>query len=224
MMDRKSRNIDETALSIIVIGPILLAFLFIPLSKGNNVQPKRVHAGEKVSAEEKAPVGERVSAKVYTDSQEEIEDLRNRKLLFPLKGFTSQGISDSFRESRGNHRHEAIDIVAPRNTPIVAVESGTIARLWYSKNGGITIYQFDPTSTYAYYYAHLQKYADNLKEQDWVEKGQVIGYVGTSGNAPPGTPHLHFTIFKLTEEKHWWEGSAINPYDVYMSQSTEESM
>ncbi len=110
--------------------------------------------------------------------------------------------------------HEAIDILAPRNTPVLAVEDGTIERLWYSDNGGNTIYQFDPSRTYAYYYAHLQNYAGGLKEGQSVRKGEIIGYVGSSGNAPPDTPHLHFTIFKLTPSKHWWEGTAVNPYPI----------
>jgi hypothetical protein len=145
-----------------------------------------------------------------------ISDLRSRNLILPLKDLKADDLRDSFFESRGgSRRHEAIDILAPRNTPILAVEDGKIARLWYSEFGGITIYQIDPSETYVYYYAHLQRYADDLDEGDEVKKGQTIGYVGTSGNAPPNTPHLHFTIFKLTEQKHWWEGTAINPFLVY---------
>jgi hypothetical protein len=93
-------------------------------------------------------------------------------------------------------------------------DDGRVAKLFLSKPGGLTIYQFDPTSTYAYYYAHLERYADGLKDGDRVERGDVIGYVGTSGNAPPDTPHLHFAIFKLTDAKRWWQGVAIDPYPV----------
>jgi murein DD-endopeptidase MepM/ murein hydrolase activator NlpD len=97
---------------------------------------------------------------------------------------------------------------------VKAVEDGTIARLFHSRAGGITIYQFDPSQQFCYYYAHLSRYAPNLKEGERVRKGQVIGYVGTSGNAPKATPHLHFAIFRLTAEKRWWEGTPIDPYDV----------
>src|SRR4029079_1891914 len=125
-------------------------------------------------------------------------------------------LRDSFGEGRTDSRkHEAIDILAPRNTPIVAVEDGTVAKLFNSKAGGITVYQFDPTTTYVYYYAHLERYAAGLIEGARLRRGQVIGYVGTSGNAPKDTPHLHFAIFKLTEKKRWWEGAAIDPYDVF---------
>ena len=95
---------------------------------------------------------------------------------------------------------------------MLAVDDGTIAKLFLSKPGGITIYQFDPTSTYAYYYAHLSRYADGLKERAAVARGQVIGYVGTTGNAPPETPHLHFAIFQLTDAETLVGGDAIDPY------------
>ena len=103
------------------------------------------------------------------------------------------------RRGGGSRGHEAIDILAPRHTPVVAVEDGTIAKLFNSKAGGITVYQFDPTEQFCYYYAHLQRYATGLRDGQKVSKGEVIGYVGTTGNAPPNTPHLHFAIFQLTE-------------------------
>jgi len=147
---------------------------------------------------------------------ESAANLRARHLLIPIEGVEAGMLRDSFQDARDHTRqHEALDILAPRNTPVRAVEGGTIAKLFLSKAGGITIYQFDPTKTYAYYYAHLERYASGLREHDAVSAGQVIGYVGTSGNAPPNTPHLHFAIFKLTPDKHWWQGTPINPFDVW---------
>jgi murein DD-endopeptidase MepM/ murein hydrolase activator NlpD len=144
-----------------------------------------------------------------------LAELRDRHLELPVRGAVKQELRDSFDERRGStHAHEAIDILAPRNTQVVAVEDGTIARLFESKPGGTTVYQFDPSTKYEYYYAHLERYADGLREGDHVQRGAVLGYVGTSGNAPKNTPHLHFAIFRLTEEKQWWHGSPINPYDV----------
>ena len=119
------------------------------------------------------------------------------------------------RRGGGSRGHEAVDILAPRHTPVVAVEDGTIARLFNSKAGGITVYQFDPTEQFCYYYAHLQRYAAGLRDGQRVSKGDVIGYVGTTGNAPPNTPHLHFAIFQLTDAKRWWEGRPIDPYLVF---------
>jgi murein DD-endopeptidase MepM/ murein hydrolase activator NlpD len=146
------------------------------------------------------------------DSPDELED---RDLEIPVEGVGPDQLTRTFDDKRGaTRRHEAIDILAPRNTPVRAVEDGTIARLFQSKAGGITVYQFDPTERYCYYYAHLERYATGLREGDRLRKGQVIGYVGTSGNAPKETPHLHFAVFRLTGQKRWWEGTPIDPYDV----------
>lgn len=145
---------------------------------------------------------------------DEARDLVDRHLTFPVQGGSPDKLVDSFHQARQGHEHEAVDILAPRNTPVIAVEDGTIAKLFLSKAGGNTIYQFDPSAEYCYYYAHLERYADGLKDGDRVSRGQVIGFVGTSGNAPKDTPHLHFAIFRLTPEKHWWEGTAIDPYNV----------
>ncbi len=142
-------------------------------------------------------------------------DLRSRALALPVQGIQKNDLRDTFDEARGGtRRHEALDILAPRNTPVFAVEDGRIARLFLSDAGGITLYQFDPSETYVYYYAHLEKYADGLKEGDRIKRGQIIGYVGTTGNAPRDTPHLHFAIFKMTDEKRWWQGTPIDPYSV----------
>jgi peptidoglycan LD-endopeptidase LytH len=142
-------------------------------------------------------------------------ELKDRDLLIPVEGVGPDQLTRQFGDQRGaSRKHEALDILAPRNTPVRAVEDGTIARLFYSKAGGITVYQFDPTATFCYYYAHLERYADGLREGALVRRGQTIGFVGTSGNAPKTTPHLHFAVFRLTEAKRWWEGTPIDPYDV----------
>ncbi len=143
-----------------------------------------------------------------------MEDLRGQELLMPVKGVGFENVKDSFQESRGDHLHEAVDILAPRGTPVVAVSDGKIVKLFSSVRGGITIYQFDPEEKYAFYYAHLEKYAEDIEEGDSVDRGDVIGYVGTTGNAPKDTPHLHFAIFKLNSDKRWWEGTAIDPYPI----------
>ena len=150
-------------------------------------------------------------------------ELADRNLGIPVQGIPPERLVRSFAEARGVRLHEAIDILAPRNTPVLAVEGGTIARLFYSNAGGITIYQFDPTERYCYYYAHLERYAEGLAEGQWVKKGQVIGYVGVSGNAPPDTPHLHFAIYRLSAEKRWWEGTPIDPFDV-LSRAQADSL
>ena len=144
----------------------------------------------------------------------DIDVLRLKALRIPLDGVTRAELQPSFTQLRGTRQHEAIDILAPRGTPVRAVEAGVVAKLFVSERGGITVYQYDPSNRFCYYYAHLDRYADGLKEGQRLEEGDVVGYVGTSGNAPPDTPHLHFAIFRLNEAGRWWEGTAIDPYDV----------
>lgn len=149
------------------------------------------------------------------DTDAVVSELRGRQLLVPVEGIGRGQLVQTFKDPRSGARvHEAIDILAPRNTPVYAVEDGTIARLFTSRAGGITLYQYDPSNKYVYYYAHLERYADGLTEGGALRRGQVIGYVGTSGNAPPNTPHLHFAIFELTDAKRWWEGTPIDPFLV----------
>jgi peptidoglycan LD-endopeptidase LytH len=142
--------------------------------------------------------------------------LEGRTLAMPVVGAKTLDLRDSFDETRGSRRHEAIDILAPRGTPVVAADEGKVAKLFTSKQGGLTVYQFDRDDTHSYYYAHLDRYADGLHEGQVLARGDPIGYVGTTGNAPPNTPHLHFAIFELTPEKHWWEGKPVNPYPFLM--------
>ena len=130
----------------------------------------------------------------------------------PIAGLKAKDLFDSFDQTRGASKHEAIDIMEPRGTPVHAVVDGVIVKLFLSKPGGNTIYLFDNAGVFCYYYAHLDRYAANLAEGQHVTRGDVIGYVGSSGNANPLAPHLHFTIFALGPEKHWYHGTAINPY------------
>jgi len=138
--------------------------------------------------------------------------LTERHLLIPVKGLPRKALRDTFDEKRGVRPHEALDIMAPRGTPVVAADDGRIAKLFHSALGGITVYQFDPGERFVYYYAHLDHYASGLAEGAPVKRGEVIGYVGTTGNAPANAPHLHFTIFRLGPEKRWWTGKAVNPF------------
>ena len=144
------------------------------------------------------------------------EIVEPRRIGLPIAGLQAKDILDTYSQLRGTRAHEATDILAPRGTLVLAVDKGTIKKLFTSKPGGLTIYQFDPGEVYCYYYAHLDRYAEGLKEGMAVKRGERIGYVGTTGNADPGTPHLHFAIFKIGPEKRWWEGAPINPYPVLM--------
>jgi murein DD-endopeptidase MepM/ murein hydrolase activator NlpD len=156
-------------------------------------------------------------AAAETIGADPIAVLRRHDLDVPIDDADVDDWKGHFAQRRGGgaRGHEAVDILAPRHTPVHAVEDGTIAKLFNSKAGGITIYQFDPDGEFCYYYAHLQRYAEGLADGKKVSKGEIIGYVGTTGNASPNTPHLHFAIFQLTDAKRWWEGKPIDPYLVY---------
>jgi murein DD-endopeptidase MepM/ murein hydrolase activator NlpD len=138
------------------------------------------------------------------------------RLLVPVQGISAAQLSDTFDDARagGGRVHEALDIMAPRGTPVLAATGGTIEKLFTSDAGGLTIYEFGPQREHAYYYAHLDRYAAGLKEGQAVARGQVIGYVGSTGNASEDAPHLHFAVFELGPEKRWWQGTAINPYPL----------
>ena len=132
-----------------------------------------------------------------------------------MQGKTRADLVDTFTDARSQGRlHDAIDIMAQAGTPVLAVADGQVEKLFTSERGGFTLYQFEPSGKYAYYYAHLERYAPGLAEKQSIKRGQVIGYVGSTGNANPSAPHLHFAIFVLGPERHWWEGTAINPYPL----------
>lgn len=135
-----------------------------------------------------------------------------RAMIVPVAGIPRSAIRDMFHEARGSQRHEAIDILAPVGTPVIATDDGVVKKLFTSKPGGLTVYQFDPDQRFCYYYAHLDRYAPGLHEGQLLRRGEVLGYVGTTGNAPKDTPHLHFALIRLDKERRWWKGTYVNPY------------
>jgi murein DD-endopeptidase MepM/ murein hydrolase activator NlpD len=164
------------------------------------------------------PTGPTISANTRVLGSD-IDDLRARDLTIPVRGLDADDLVSSFDDARGTRRHEAMDILAPRGTEVLAVEDGRVAKLFTSAAGGLTVYQFDPSEKFVYYYAHLDSYARGLKEGTRLSRGDVIGAVGTTGNAPEGTPHLHFAISKLDADRRWWGGIALDPYLVWRDPS-----
>jgi murein DD-endopeptidase MepM/ murein hydrolase activator NlpD len=141
------------------------------------------------------------------------ELLARRRLVVPVAGTPPSRLQDSFEARRGKgRRHEAIDIMAPWGTPVLAADDGRIEKITSNRGGGLTLYQVDPSGRFVYYYAHLAGYAEGLKEGQAVRRGDVIAYVGATGNADRKAPHLHFAVLLLTTQKRWWGGEAINPY------------
>lgn len=144
-----------------------------------------------------------------------VADLVDPDIAPPVNGLKKSELSDTFSDQRGNHQHGAIDIMRAADTPVHAVSDGFIRKLFLSRAGGITIYEVDHSRRYSYYYAHLQRYAPGLREGAYVARNDVIGYVGTSGDASPFDPQLHFEIH-LLDPKRWWQGVAIDPYPVLL--------
>ena len=145
-----------------------------------------------------------------TDADEEY--FLAHQLMVPVDGVTPRQLRDTFNEARdGGRIHRATDILAPRGTPVVAAISGEVARMNQNSLGGIVVYMFDDEHRYVYYYAHLDHYSDQLTTGLKVSAGDVIGYVGTSGNAPPDTPHLHFQAMRINPGQHdWWNGTPVD--------------
>ncbi len=137
------------------------------------------------------------------------------KLIVPVAGVQPNQLLDTFADSRSEGRvHDAIDIPAAQGTPVIAAADGHITRLFQSELGGTTIYQLSTDQRLGFYYAHLQRYADGLSEGMFVRQGDVIAYVGDTGNAGPGNYHLHFSIAVVSDPKRHWEGTNINPYPL----------
>ncbi|HET6890807.1 MAG TPA: M23 family metallopeptidase [Pyrinomonadaceae bacterium] len=137
------------------------------------------------------------------------------KLIVPVAGVKPEQLQDTFADSRSEGRvHDAIDIPAAAGTPVLAATDGQIVKLFQSERGGTTIYQLSADKKLIFYYAHLQSYADGLYEGKMVHQGEVIGFVGDTGNAGPGNYHLHFSIMVVSDPKRYWEGVNINPYPL----------
>ena len=149
-------------------------------------------------------------------SDSEMDYLRRRNLLVPVAGVPAGKLPDSFREMRGSRLHAALDIMAPRGTPVVSADAGTVAKLHTSVGGGLSAYLFDPSERFIYYYAHLDRYHPRVKEGMRVARGDTIGFVGSTGNASPNAPHLHFAIARMGEDKRWWSGTPIDPRPIYL--------
>jgi len=142
--------------------------------------------------------------------------LAKGSLLLPVQGVDASALHDTYAEQRGGgeRTHEALDILAPRGTPVLSATSGRVLKLFDSKAGGKMVYAADSSERFILMYAHLDAYADGLADGQPLKRGQVIGVVGTTGNAPPTVPHLHFAIARSNDVKQWWKGAPVNPYPL----------
>jgi len=139
--------------------------------------------------------------------------LLSAELIIPLPGVKASELRDTFNEARGGgtRKHEALDIMAPRGTPVLSASAGRVLKLHNSKDGGLMIYAADASDRFVLMYAHLDRYADGMRDSLPLRQGQIIGYVGTTGNAAENAPHLHFAIAHPRDVKLWWTGTPIDP-------------
>ncbi|MEO5596372.1 MAG: M23 family metallopeptidase [Lysobacteraceae bacterium] len=138
-----------------------------------------------------------------------------QRLLIPVEGIAAAQLTDTFDDARSQGRsHDAIDIMAPNGSRVLATADGTVEKLFNSERGGITLYEFDADQHFVFYYAHLAEYAPGIVEGKQIHQGELIGYVGSTGDASADAPHLHFEVSVLGPEKHWWRATSINPYPL----------
>ncbi len=176
-----------------------------------SLQPPAIQPGAHTKASEPASTDAALSAQA-PDGTDGYALLAARRPIIPVEGIAASALQNNYDQVRGPRRHEAIDIMAARGTRVLAVDDGKLVKLFTSVPGGITAYQFDPQGRLAYYYAHLDRYAQGLREGMELKRGDLIGYVGSTGNASAEAPHLHFAVFRLGPEQQWWKGEPLNPY------------
>ena len=163
------------------------------------------------------PVEQTGAARIDGPAREpdDVAYLRTRRLIIPVTGVEPEKLRDDFNAARGGgRRHNAIDILAPYGTPVIAADDGYILRVSRNRAGGNVVYATDPEERVVYYYAHLAGYHEGLGAGKSIAKGDTLGYVGTSGNAPEDTPHLHFQIMRMRGGGRYWNGEPLNPYPL----------
>ncbi len=201
----KLKLIGSNILTALVTAAATSAFWVIAFNNGP--------AGD--GAEKRRATSSRADANASSDQPEVF--LGPTGLAIPVAGVKASDLVDTYKQARagGARVHDAIDIMAPHGRAVVAVAPGKVEKLFFSKGGGgVTAYIRSPDGRYLFYYAHLQDYAPGLKEGQLVRQGDRIGTVGSSGNANPAGPHLHFAIHRMRPGEKWYDGSAVNPYPL----------
>jgi murein DD-endopeptidase MepM/ murein hydrolase activator NlpD len=153
---------------------------------------------------------------ISSSAAADVAYLRSRSLIVPVAGASMSRVEDSFSEPRdgGDRVHRAIDILAPRGTPVLSADAGRVLRMPTTGLGGIAMYTADAEGRVVYYYAHMERYHPSMAPGRELAKGDTIGFVGTTGNAPKNTPHLHFQVMRMPADGKYWDGEPINPYDL----------
>jgi peptidoglycan LD-endopeptidase LytH len=217
-------SVTHQFFSVVLFRRFLPVWLFgvVLLSSAcsrNRPEVQPVPVEEPTAPVARAPVGPaptHAGPRSAAVTDDDLTRLWERQLMVPVEGFTPRMLRDNYTAGRGAGKiHGALDILAPRSTPVLAAADHVIGRLFEGPVGGIVIYAYDEDGQFVYYYAHLERYRRGLAIGDRVAKGSVIGYVGTTGNAPANTPHLHFQVMKRGRGRAWWDGPPINPYSFF---------
>ena len=213
---------------VLVIAALTLGFLWLLTKRGPSLEaevtPVAVPESSSTVPPLSSPIAEAPSPSLEPTPAETPEPTTNPpqesfvgtlNLIIPVAGVRADQLLDTFADSRSEGRvHDAIDIPAPAGTPVLAAADGQVLKLFQSERGGTTIYQLSKDQKLVFYYAHLQRYADGLAQGALVRQGDVIAYVGDTGNAGAGNYHLHFSIAVVSDPKRYWEGTNINPYPL----------
>jgi len=217
----------------VIMGSVILMNFERPRAARNGISivtdtPQGVSGEETKSAPAKESARPKTSMLFPPSERSVIPDAEPTKtisgLLIPVYGVNANQLRDSFYDSRSEGRmHGALDIMAPHDTPVVAADDGTVLRLKQSERGGTMLYQSDSTGAYVLYYGHLSHYAEGVVEGKKLKRGEVIAYVGDTGNAGSGNFHLHFGISKMSSPGRWYGGEPVNPYPL-LRNTNEQSI
>ena len=201
-----------------IASAVTAATLLLALAACAPILPPPAPASPFPEAPAESPAPTDVAEPLDAYGEADIARLRAGGLLVPVRGAVLNKIDDSFDAPRdGGRRHDSVDILAPRGTAVLAAIDGTILRVGTNALGGNVIWMDDDEQRFVLYYAHLDRYARGIKQGDRVMRGTVLGYVGTTGNAPPDIPHLHFQLMRITDIKKWWNGTPLNPLPFLVS-------
>jgi peptidoglycan LD-endopeptidase LytH len=199
------------ALSMLLAG---IAFVFVITPPAPSALPEMYSTSTAETAGDR-PLPRKISASAAHAIAPPSTPRASSRLLIPVQGVAAASLVDTYEEARGEgRRHDAIDIVAPHGTPVLAAADGVVMKLFGSELGGTTLYQLGTDRRTIYYYAHLDRYASGILEGRVLRRGEVLGYVGTTGSAAPGDPHLHFEVSTTEDPNRYWGGTPQNPYPL----------
>ena len=207
------RSMRRAALIVVLVAACTRPVLYYPSPEAAGVASPKASSPAPVRPASSSPPLMTVS--MDSSSMTDTDYLKARGILVPVAGADMTRVEDSFNEPRdGDRVHHAIDILAPRGTPILSADDGKILRMTTNSLGGISMYTVDSEARYVYYYAHMDRYNDAMTPGRTIVRGDTLGFVGTTGNAPKDLPHLHFQVMRWPSDGRYWIGEPVNPFEA----------